>query len=393
MIGRRLPPVHSPIAWSAVAAAFTIGHDVRSEVTQDLRQRFGARDILLTNSGTSALTLALRAGEAAGAGPVALPAWGCYDLATAAVGARVGVVLYDLDPLTLNPDRASLTAACRAGARTVVLADLYGMPVDPNVVSDVWSGSREQPLVIDDAAQATGATLRGRPVGTAASLTVLSFGRGKGTTGGGGGALLAMDDRGAERLRAVRAQLQPPPRTAKHALALAAQWALGSPVTYGAVAAFPFLHLGETIYRVPSPTRGMSQAVARALRVSWRSIDAEAALRRRHAARLLDSLAASRAFRAVVPVAGAAPGYLRLPVLCEPDAHVRAHGGIAQRLGIQAGYPQPLASLDALRNHGCVGQGPFPGAEMLSESLFTFPVHRLVQERDFARLAAWIDQA
>ncbi len=390
MIGRTLPPVHSPIAWSAVAAALAIGHDVRGEVAESLRRRFAAVDVLLTNSGTSALTLALRAGRAQAAAPVALPAWGCYDLATAAVGADVGVVLYDLDPETLNPDRQSLAAALRAGARTVVLADLYGMPVDPQILSDVWNASHEPLVVIDDAAQAAGATLAGRPVGTAGSLTVLSFGRGKGITGGGGGALLAIDERGAELLRAVRARLQPPAPGARQTLALAAQWVLGRPATFGAVAALPFLHVGETIYREPSPLRGLPGSAARALRVSWRQVDADAGLRRRHAARLLDLLRASRAFRAIHPVPGAEPGYLRLPVLCEPAARERAGQRAARRLGIQPGYPKPLGSLDALRNRGGYGGGPFPGAEMLSERLCTFPTHRLVGERDFARLESWI---
>jgi hypothetical protein len=39
-------------------------------------------------------------------------------------------------------------------------------------------------VVVEDAAQAAGGTLHNRPVGTQGSLAVLSFGRGKGLTGG-----------------------------------------------------------------------------------------------------------------------------------------------------------------------------------------------------------------
>jgi len=83
---------------------------------------------ILTDSGTSALRLALSAAADAGRLPVAMPAYSCYDLATAAIGADVPVLLYDLDPLTLEPDEASLTQALEAGARTLVVAHLFGRP-------------------------------------------------------------------------------------------------------------------------------------------------------------------------------------------------------------------------------------------------------------------------
>ena len=70
----------------------------------------------------------------AGSPTVALPAYGCYDLATAAIGSEARVVLYDLDPATLGPDEGSLRAALSAGARTVVLAHLFGIPVDVGAV-------------------------------------------------------------------------------------------------------------------------------------------------------------------------------------------------------------------------------------------------------------------
>ena len=101
------------------------GTDARQRVAGLLASRHGARRVLLLNSGTSALTLAMRA---AGAGSiVALPAWCCYDVATAALGAGARVVHYDVDPATLTPDLASLRGALRQGATSVVVAALYGL--------------------------------------------------------------------------------------------------------------------------------------------------------------------------------------------------------------------------------------------------------------------------
>src|SRR5437899_1804453 len=61
---------------------------------------------------------------------VALPAYTCYDVATAAVAVDARIALYDVDPATLAPDMASLTATLAEGARIVVVAPLYGVPVD-----------------------------------------------------------------------------------------------------------------------------------------------------------------------------------------------------------------------------------------------------------------------
>src|SRR5262249_36974288 len=151
-----------------------------------LRSRYDARVVHLTSSGTSALQVAIRLARVrAGDGPVALPAYGCYDIASAAVGADLPIALYDVDPATLSPDLDSLSAVLAGGARIVVVAPVAGMPVD-------WSGVEQcagafGAFLVEDAAQGHGAFLRGRPVGSLGPLSVLSFGRGKGWTGGAGG--------------------------------------------------------------------------------------------------------------------------------------------------------------------------------------------------------------
>src|SRR6266545_7201880 len=196
---RHLVPAHSPLSMAALlagarAAAARNGGSARAEehVVELLKERYSAMAVLLTESGTAALTAALRGAlrDRPGAA-VALPAYACYDLATAADGAGVSVFLYDVDPHTLAPDLAQLRAALNQGAAAVVVVHLYGYPVDLAQVSAV--AAETGAVVIEDAAQAAGAVVKDRPAGTQGSLTVLSFGRGKGLTGGSGGALLAND--------------------------------------------------------------------------------------------------------------------------------------------------------------------------------------------------------
>ena len=134
------------------------------------------------------MTLALEVAAAVTHAPVALPAYCCYDVATAADGAGVAFHLYDLEPETLSPDLASLRRSFDAGARSVVVAHLYGVPADLAAVRAL--AAEFGAIVIEDAAQGSGCEWRGRPAGAHGALGVLSFGRGKGVTGGKGGALL-----------------------------------------------------------------------------------------------------------------------------------------------------------------------------------------------------------
>ncbi|HEX8361985.1 MAG TPA: DegT/DnrJ/EryC1/StrS family aminotransferase, partial [Longimicrobium sp.] len=175
---------YSPLTAGAAGAALwdAARHpDPRTALARRLRERFGARHVALCASGTHALQCAL---ARAGGAPVALPAYACYDLATAAVGAGVCVALYDVDPASLAPDPASLERVLAAGARLVVVAPLYGIPVDWPALERLATvyGAR----LIEDAAQGHGASLGGRALGSLGEMSVLSFGRGKGWTGGGG---------------------------------------------------------------------------------------------------------------------------------------------------------------------------------------------------------------
>ena len=124
-------PVHSPLSAAALlagarAAVSRNGGPARAEerVLALLRERYAPRGVLLTDSGTAALTAALlgvlrdRAGAA-----VTMPAYACFDVATAADGADAPVLLYDVDPHTLAPEltqvRAALRAWCRESAAVV----------------------------------------------------------------------------------------------------------------------------------------------------------------------------------------------------------------------------------------------------------------------------------
>jgi len=391
---RRQLPAYSPLPMRAVLAGATGllggGDATRARVSSILAAHFGAHDVLLTDSGTGALTLAIKACLADSPGSaVALPAYGCYDLATAADGAGAAVVLYDIDPATLAPDYASLKRAlvhAVRSVRAVVLVHLYGIPVDPEPVRAAVATSGA--WLIEDAAQGASASLRGQPLGAFGDLAVLSFGRGKGITAGRGGALLARGARGLALLERVRSDVLPPRRGFKEYVELKMQWLFGRPWLYAVPSALPFLRLGETVYHSASPVRGLSAVAVRTLEVTWPLGDGEAKVRRSHAARLLAARGEGLAPIAV-PRDGE-PGYLRLPFVASSGARREAGTAEARTIGVMPGYPRALCDLAGFGERVVNREDTFPGARLLAERLVTLPAHGLLCERDLAALEAWM---
>jgi len=388
-------PVYSPLSGAALfagagAVARADGRErAEARVVALLAERYGAKAVLLTDSGTTALTAALvgvlkeRAGSA-----VAVPAFSCYDVATAADGAGAPVLLYDMDPHTLGPDAASLRAALRRGAGAIVVAHLYGYPVDLGEITRLAADAGA--VVIEDAAQAAGATLGGRPAGGQGSLAVLSFGRGKGLTGGSGGALLAYDAVGVRLVERVRGLVGDPRRGLRDLMALAAQLLLVRPNLYSLPAALPFLHLGETIYREPRPLRAPSTASCSVLAATWTLAHRALEARRRHAARLLVELQRQPGFATIRAPDHARPGYLRLPVLASPMARRAVAEGAARRLGVMPGYPKPLCDLERFGGRTLNRDAAFPGSRLLAARLCTLPTHGRLSHGDLGRLERWI---
>ena len=383
MTGRRQPPVHSPVRplalVRAVGAAVVAGDRAHPEVTTMLAGRFGAAAVALTDSGTSALVRAMRLTSGAG-GTVALPAYGCIDLTAAAVFAGVRVRLYDVDPATLSPDLESVARTVSRGVDAIVVVHFYGYPADVPGVTRIAAEAGVR--VIEDAAQGTGGTLDGTRLGALAPLSILSFGRGKGITGGRGGALILRDPDLGERAAALR--LGDPPRGWSDAAVATAQWLLGRPSLYSLPASLPMLRLGEMVYHPAHEPSSLSHAAAALVRDALAYDDAEASLRRRNATLMMVGADRDRGIEPVRVLAGGESGYLR--------AAVRNGYGrpIDPRLGMANGYPLTLMEQAELHPQLCVGEREHPGAHELRRTLVTLPTHRFLSVREREILARWV---
>ena len=380
---------YSPVGPGAIADAVLASAGLRTGAPAKLRERLRARyrapDVLLCGSGTQALQHAIETvmRGARGNGVVALPAFNCFDMASAAIGAEVNVALYDVDPETLAPDPDSFERVLAAGASAAVLACLYGVPYDWDAMAAI--ASRYGVPLVEDAAQGHGASWRGLPLGALGRTSIISFGRGKGWTGGNGGAVLQRDGDASEP--SVVDHASPSARTA---IGLAAQWALGRPSLYGLPRSIPSLALGETVYHAPQTPAAMSDASAAAALSNEAASDAEGRRREMNALRFTESLTGGIA-RHIRVNSGARPGYIRFPVLL-PDGG-RSLPPRAAELGVSPSYPTTLAELPELRERLVAIEAVFPGADRLARELVTLPVHSLLDEKEQTEIIALLRDA
>jgi dTDP-4-amino-4,6-dideoxygalactose transaminase len=187
---------------------FILGPEVRA-FEAELAAFCGARHAVGCASGTDALLMALMA-KAIGPGDAVI----CPDFtftATAEVVALVGAtpVFADVEETSFNLSAESLARAVatarKLGLRpcAVIPVDLFGQPADHDAIAAV--ADAEQLFVLDDAAQAFGATYKNRRLGALAPVTATSFFPAK-PLGcyGDGGAVLTDDDELADIMRSLR---------------------------------------------------------------------------------------------------------------------------------------------------------------------------------------------
>ena len=127
-------------------------------------------------------------------------------------GARPRFIDSDTSSWNMSPALLAdeLTAAAFEGRlpKAVVVVDLYGQCADYDEIVTICDGYGIP--VIEDAAEAVGATYRGRPAGTLGAIGLFSFNGNKIMTTSGGGALLSPDLDTADRVRYLATQARQP---------------------------------------------------------------------------------------------------------------------------------------------------------------------------------------
>jgi dTDP-4-amino-4,6-dideoxygalactose transaminase len=305
-------------------------------------------------SGTAAIHLALWA-LGVGAGDEVLTV-AHTAVATAAAIEHTGAtpVFVDVDPATYTLDPSRLEAGLTRRTKAVVPVHLYGHPAEMDPILDF--ARRHGLAVMEDCAQAHGASYLGRACGTLGQIAAFSFYPTKNVGAyGDGGAVVTGDPALAERVRLLREYGWTPER------------------------------------RYVSQTRGtnsrLDEIQAAILRVKLRHLEAGNARRRRLAALYGEAL-------------GGLEG-LTLPVERAWGHHVyhlfvvRASGGRRddlqaylrrREIGTQIHYPLPVHRQPAYLDLG-YGEGSLPETERAAREILSLPLYPELPEDDARRVA------
>jgi dTDP-4-amino-4,6-dideoxygalactose transaminase len=180
-----------------------------AKLEAELAKYCGAKHVISCASGTDALMMVLMAKKIGPGDAVLCPSF--TFCATGEAVALVGAspVFVEVDEVTFNisPEsvKRGIATARKAGLkpRAIIPVDLFGQPADLDAINAI--AEAEGLFVLEDAAQAFGATYKGKRVGTSALATTTSFFPAK-PLGcfGDGGAIFTDDDQLAEDLRSIR---------------------------------------------------------------------------------------------------------------------------------------------------------------------------------------------
>ncbi len=171
--------------------------------------QLGLPDVEIVASGTAAILIALTylRQRSPHRRRVIVPAYTCPVVVSAVAAAGLAAVACDTVAGGLDLDPAHLTRLVSDDTLAVIATHYGGALTDVGIVRATATAIAPEVAIIEDAAQAFGATWHGQSVGLTGDIGLFSFGAGKGFTIYQGGALVARDARVMAELRKVAGEL------------------------------------------------------------------------------------------------------------------------------------------------------------------------------------------
>jgi dTDP-4-amino-4,6-dideoxygalactose transaminase len=339
--------VDAAIARVVRSNSFIGGEDV-DRFEQEWARYCGSAHAIGVGNGTDALALTLRA---LGIGPgdeVVVPTNTFVATAEAVVLCGATPRFADVSPQTLLLTPATLEAAIGPRTRAVIVVHLYGQMADMDALCRV--ASRERLILLEDAAQAHGATRQGHPAGSRSRAGCFSFYPAKNLGAlGDAGAIVTDDTDLALRLRSIRDHGRAP----------------GS----------------HYVHQLVGTNSRMDALQAAVLSVKLRRLDAWTDARRRIAAAYQAHLEGSPV-RLVADDPGSRSVF-HLLVARVPHRD-RVSGALA-RAGIGTGVHYPTACHEQ-QPYRQFARGPLPAAEQASHEILSLPMHPHMTMQQVARV-------
>lgn len=162
----------------------------------------GAKKVLMTTSGTSALEMAALLADIKPGDEVIMPSYTFVSTANAFVLRGATIVFVDIRPDTMNIDENLIEDAITEKTKAIVPVHYGGVACEMDTICDI--AKRHNLVVVEDAAQGVMSFYKGRPLGSIGDFGCYSFHETKNYSMGEGGAVLVNHEKNVERAEIIR---------------------------------------------------------------------------------------------------------------------------------------------------------------------------------------------
>lgn len=162
----------------------------------------GAKKVLMTTSGTSALEMAALLADIKSGDEVIMPSYTFVSTANAFVLRGATIVFVDIRPDTMNIDENLIEDAITEKTKAIVPVHYGGVACEMDTIRDI--AKRHNLVVVEDAAQGVMSFYKGRALGSIGDFGCYSFHETKNYSMGEGGAVLVNHEKNVERAEIIR---------------------------------------------------------------------------------------------------------------------------------------------------------------------------------------------
>lgn len=171
-------------------------------VYEQLKERFGFDNVLLTTSGTTALEMSALLIDLEPGDEVIVPSFTFSSTVNAFLLRRAKPVFCDIRPDTFNMDEMQIESLITPKTRAIYCVDYAGIPCEMDTINAI--AHKHGLFVIEDAAQSIGSTYKGRWAGSLSEFGCFSFHETKNYVMGEGGAIILNKEQYLERAEIIR---------------------------------------------------------------------------------------------------------------------------------------------------------------------------------------------
>ncbi len=167
-----------------------------------MQERFSAKRVMLTTSGSSALDMAAMLCDIKPGDEVILPSFTFSSTANAFVLAGAKLVFVDIRPDTMNIDEKKIEAAITKKTKVICVVHYAGVACEMDTIMEI--AKKYNLKVVEDAAQAVMSTYKGKALGTIGDFGCYSFHETKNYSMGEGGAIVINDNKYIDKAEILR---------------------------------------------------------------------------------------------------------------------------------------------------------------------------------------------